>query len=42
MKAKLEALPKTEDTLQQADNQDVLALDGVWSYVKKKSNKAWI
>jgi insertion element IS1 protein InsB len=42
MKAKLEALPEIKDTLQPSDSQDVLELDEVWSYVKRKSDKAWL
>merc|ERR1712135_90270 len=39
---KLKTLPEISDTLQPADNQDILELDEVCSFVQRKSNKAWI
>ena len=39
---KLKTLPEISDTLKPADNQDILELDEVCSFVQRKSNKAWI
>ena len=42
LKSKLKTLPEIRDTLKPSDNQDVLELDEVFSFVTRKSNKAWI
>jgi IS1 family transposase/transposase-like protein len=41
IKENLQNLPPIEDTLQPSEDQDVLELDEIWSFVQKKTNKIW-
>ena len=34
--------PSLEDTLLPAESHDVLELDEVWSFVKRRANKRWL
>ena len=42
LKDRGEKLPELEETLDDAELDDVLELDELWSYVLKKSNKRWV
>lgn len=42
LKEALERLPPLAQTLASARSDDVLELDEIWSFVRKKSNKRWL
>ena len=42
LKSAFEANKKIEDTLLKATKDDVLELDEVWSFVKRRKNKKWL
>ncbi len=42
VKKKAIAKPAIEDTLQPPEQEDVLELDEVWSFVQKRANKRWL
>ena len=42
LKEKSASLPDLSDTLHEAQDDDILELDELWSFVLKKSNKRWI